>query len=53
MYDLSGQQLRSTHGEKQPGKYTEEFDISGYPSGVYLVAIKVRNKSTIYKVMKV
>lgn len=52
MYDLQGQQLRSFNGEKKPGKYVEAFDISAYPAGVYLVAIRVRNKYNIYKVMK-
>jgi hypothetical protein len=52
LYNLMGQQMRSWHGEKKPGRYTESFDISASPSGIYLVAIRVRNRFTIYKVMK-
>lgn len=52
MYNLSGQQLRSMNVQKKPGKYSEAFDISAYPPGIYLVAIKVRDRFTIFKVMK-
>jgi hypothetical protein len=52
LYNLFGQQMQSWHGEKKPGKYMEEFDISAYPTGIYLVAIKVRNRFTVYKIIK-
>lgn len=52
LYNLSGQQMQSWHGEKMPGRYMESFDISDYPTGIYLVAIKVRNRFNVYKIMK-
>jgi len=52
MYNLLGQQLQTVHGEKMPGKYFEEFDLSGYPEGVYLVAVKVGKRYRVYKVVK-
>jgi len=52
MYSLSGQRLGSTNGNKMPGRYSEDFDISSYPVGIYLVAIRVRNRLNVYKVVK-
>jgi hypothetical protein len=52
MYSLSGQRVGSTNGNKMPGRYTEDFDISSYPAGIYLVAIRVRNRFNVFKVVK-
>jgi hypothetical protein len=52
LYNLFGQQMQSRRGEKKPGKYIEGFNISDYPAGMYLVAIKMRNRYNIYKILK-
>jgi hypothetical protein len=52
MHSMQGQQMGMWRSEKKPGKYREEFNISRYPAGIYLVAIKTRNRYNVYQVMK-
>lgn len=52
MYSLRGEQIGLWRSEKKPGKYSAEFDISRYPAGIYLVAVRMRNRYNVYKVMK-
>lgn len=52
MYSVQGQQMGLWRKVKEPGKYNQEFNISGYPAGLYLVAIIMRNRYNIYKVLK-
>jgi hypothetical protein len=53
IFDMSGRKLKSlSKGRRNPGNYTEDLDISGWPDGVYLVEIIADNKSRLYKVIK-
>ena len=52
MYSVMGQQMGLWRRVKEPGKHRQEFNISSYPAGIYLVAIKMRNRYNIYKVLK-
>ena len=52
MYSVLGQQMGLWRRVNEPGKYNQEFNISGYPAGLYLVAIRMRNRYNIYKVLK-
>lgn len=52
MCSILGQQMNMWRGEKKAGNHRLEFDITGYPAGIYLVAIKTRNRYNIYKILK-
>jgi hypothetical protein len=52
IYNLSGQLLLTTTAGKRRGKYVEDFDVSTYPAGVYLVGIRVNTRYRIYKLVK-
>jgi hypothetical protein len=52
MYSIMGQQVGSWRSEKKPGRYRQQFDISRYPAGIYVLAVRIRNRNNIYRVMK-
>lgn len=52
MHSMQGHQVGMWRSEKKPGKYREEFNISRYPAGIYLVAIRTRNRYNVYQVLK-
>jgi len=53
IFDLLGKKLATIDNEqKEQGKYIDQFDISGYPDGLYLIEIVSDNRRRTYKLIK-
>jgi hypothetical protein len=51
--DITGRQLQSeAPTQKPPGNYVENFDLSAFAEGVYIVELVVDNERKIYKVVR-
>jgi hypothetical protein len=53
IFDISGKKLATIDNEqKEQGKYIDQFDMSGYPDGLYLIEIVNDNRRRTYKLIK-
>ncbi len=53
IFDANGHKLQSIKNElKTPGSYVDDFNISLYPSGLYIVEVFADNKRKVYKIIK-
>lgn len=51
LYDISGKKILSSEKVIYPGISKEYFDLSGNPSGIYFLSVRVEGRSFVKKVM--